>query len=781
MNSFRIKVLEILLLCLSVGWLCNASAPAYADQTRPLYATGDNLKRYYRGTVNQIQSVSGPIAPTYDSRGNLYVINSLANGTGGMSLGSAIIRIAPDGSMRTLTSAVPGASWLTCDRSDNLWVSSSGTGSSTRPLYKVTLAGEVSTFATIPANSQAVACDAVGNVYVKTAGTVYKVLSSGIVTTLGTFPDTNNLGNVGYGLIIDSNNNVYVPGVEVGNNTTTYPLYKLTPDGTRTTFVSLPSFVHGLTIDGANNIYAYVRNPQGNTFAPAVLKITPAGVQSVFANVPGPYAGAWDPEGLAYNGQDSVVVGNLASGSVQKLKADNSVSTLALGLGKTTGIVHNGYGTLYVVDNTNKRVVTLGPDGSIKQFASLPNAGSLQGMARDAAGNLYIADITNNLIDRVSPAGAVSIFLSGLAAPQSVAFDSMGDFYILSSSQIVRTNPDGSNPTLFASNLTNAYDIAFDLSDNAFVSTTTGTLNRITQAGVSSVYSSQSGNGLALDNNGDLYIATTTKVFLIPVTLSMSAVAGSTGANYLAIGQGVPNLMLQNTNTNQIALWNMATTTVLSGAFLSATPAAGYKIVGTGDFNHDGTPDIVFQNQTTNQIAVWYLQGNVVTGGELVTAQVGLDYKVVGVGDFNGDNNPDLVFQSQSTGAIVLWYMNGATFIGGAALPYTVAAGWSIVAVGDMDGDSNPDFVFQNQTSGQIVFWYMQNTVLKGGVSLNASPGSGWKVQGLGYIGAGVQNLIFQNQSSGQIAFWYMQNITYTGGGQVNVNPGTQWRVTNTH
>jgi len=84
-----------------------------------------------------------------------------------------------------------------------------------------------------------------------------------------------------------------------------------------------------------------------------------------------------------------------------------------------------------------------------------------------------------------------------------------------------------------------------------------------------------------------------------------------------------------------------------------------------GDFNGDGQPDIVMQNSVTNQVVVWYMNGVVVSGGGSTSIIPNAGWLVKGVADYNNDGQTDLVFQNSTTDQVVIWFMNGLTVIGG--------------------------------------------------------------------------------------------------------------------
>ena len=135
----------------------------------------------------------------------------------------------------------------------------------------------------------------------------------------------------------------------------------------------------------------------------------------------------------------------------------------------------NLYGTLYIVDTSNHRVLRLSPGGTLQTAAgngSPGNAGD-EGAARlaqldtpsacatDSAGNLFIADTANHAIRKVNPAGVISTVAGAgiagssgdegaataarLASPRGVVADDMGDIFIADTGnhRIRQVTPDG--------------------------------------------------------------------------------------------------------------------------------------------------------------------------------------------------------------------------------------------------------------------------------------------------------------------------------------------------
>jgi uncharacterized protein (TIGR03437 family) len=135
----------------------------------------------------------------------------------------------------------------------------------------------------------------------------------------------------------------------------------------------------------------------------------------------------------------------------------------------------NLYGTLYIVDTSNHRVLRLSPGGTLQTAAGNGSPGSAgdEGTARlaqlntpsacatDSAGNLFIADTANHTIRKVNPAGVIFTVAGAgiagssgdegaatgalLASPRGVVADDMGDIFIADTGnhRIRQVTPDG--------------------------------------------------------------------------------------------------------------------------------------------------------------------------------------------------------------------------------------------------------------------------------------------------------------------------------------------------
>jgi hypothetical protein len=203
-----------------------------------------------------------------------------------------------------------------------------------------------------------------------------------------------------------------------------------------------------------------------------------------------------------------------------------------------------------------------------------------------------------------------------------------------------------------------------------------------------------------------------------------------------------------------------------SYAFLNRTVAAGWNLVGMGDFDGNGVPDLVWQNASTRQVVVHYYGG---TGGAVYQGWNWLQqadvsgWHVAAVADFDGNGVPDLVWQNDSTGQVNVHYYGGAggiTYLGFKWLETSPTAliGWSVVGAADFDGNGVPDLVFQNNSSREVVAHYFSGV---GGATYvtfaELDPGvAGWTVTKVAdFNGDGVPDLVWQNDSTKQVVVHY--------------------------
>ena len=407
-------------------------------------------------------------------------------------------------------------------------------------------------------NPQGVAVDASGNVYVADTGNfrIRKVTPGGIITTVAGTGASGNSGNGGAatsakfispgGLAVDSNGNLYVSDagakqVRMINSAGT--IFAFAGSGTSGNLGDSGPAIsatlanpQGLSVDGAGNVYI------ADEAIARVRKVDVHGVITTYAGngVPG-YGGDSGPAVSAQLGEPVSVAADSAgglyiadlAGVVRFVNVASNISTVA---GSTSALPFSGDG---------------GP-AAIAAFATP------RGLARDGSGNLYIADWRGNRVRKMNSAGTVSTFagngsvgdagdgqpaISASVTPFVVTVDSTGNVYLADSGVIRKVNLSGVISTIAGTGVfgyngdnqpatsatLNSYlpGIAVDSHQNVFiadwlnqrvreVNATTGFITTVAGNGTpgyagdghaATSASLQEPAGLALDTNGNLYIA----------------------------------------------------------------------------------------------------------------------------------------------------------------------------------------------------------------------------------------------------------------------------------
>jgi hypothetical protein len=238
------------------------------------------------------------------------------------------------------------------------------------------------------------------------------------------------------------------------------------------------------------------------------------------------------------------------------------------------------------------------------------------------------------------------------------------------------------------------------------------------------------------------------------------------------------SLYLQDASTRKITVWSMSNSTLLDATEVSTIPAAGWKVVATGDFNSYSKTDLVLQNTSLSKIAVWYLNKAAVTGGAYVSAGLPSGWNVVAAGDFNADSKTDLVLQNTSTNVAAVWYLNGATVVGGQYTSVTPSAGWRVVCCGDFNNDGKTDLVLQNASTSKIAIWYLNGVTLASGAYLTVALPSGWSVVAASdFNGDGKRDLVLQNALDYRANLWHLNGASRIDELALSTTPPSGWRI----
>lgn len=190
-----------------------------------------------------------------------------------------------------------------------------------------------------------------------------------------------------------------------------------------------------------------------------------------------------------------------------------SGNTVASTLDKPYGLAMDSQGNFYTSDVSDGTILKTTPDGITTVFAS--GLSTPHGMAIDAFGNLFVA--TGTTITEVTAGGEVSTFDSGFSGVWDCAFDRNGNLYVdeFGLQKIYRYNGETGPRTLFATVTAGGahalYNLAFNLENDLFVSRgTNDDIIEVTQDGTQSIFESSGGQviGLAFDSSDNLYVTT---------------------------------------------------------------------------------------------------------------------------------------------------------------------------------------------------------------------------------------------------------------------------------
>ena len=212
-----------------------------------------------------------------------------------------------------------------------------------------------------------------------------------------------------YGIAVDPRGNAYVGQIQTGS------VYKITPQGTETTYFSDPAGPDALAMDPSGNLFVGFAG-DGN-----VLEIAPNGTQSTITTPFGfnPFGGlAVDPaDDLFLSG--SFFVLELTPGGTNTIEPkDTSPSALAV----------DPAGDLFILDTNANRVIEVTPHG--KQIVVASHLSSPDGVAVNSAGEVFIADTDANKVIETTPYGPKATIDSDLTSPNEVAVDPSGDVFI---------------------------------------------------------------------------------------------------------------------------------------------------------------------------------------------------------------------------------------------------------------------------------------------------------------------------------------------------------------
>jgi outer membrane protein assembly factor BamB len=229
-------------------------------------------------------------------------------------------------------------------------------------------------------------------------------------------------------------------------------------------------------IDSEGNVYATYSGRRGQKTPVSIYKVTPKGAVTPFVT------DIMNATGLAFSMNGDLFVSSRYEGNVYRVDRAGRTELYIEGMGIATGIALDHDGNLYVGDRSGS-IFKISPTKEIFVFATLEPSIAAYHLGFGFDDYLYVTGPTTSSFDsiyRVSPSGAVDRFFTGLGRPQGVAFDIEGHLYAVASYRgrrgIFRFR-DPKKPELMVAGLS-LVGLAFDMHENLMV-VDSGSLYRV--------------------------------------------------------------------------------------------------------------------------------------------------------------------------------------------------------------------------------------------------------------------------------------------------------------
>jgi IPT/TIG domain len=229
-------------------------------------------------------------------------------------------------------------------------------------------------------------------------------------------------------------------------------------------------------LDADGNIYATYSGRRGQKTPVSIYKVTPKGAVTPFVT------DIMNATGLAFSLTAELFVSSRNEGNVYRVDRAGRTELYIEGMGIATGIALDHDNNLYVGDRSGS-IFKISPDKEIFVFATLEPSIAAYHLAFGFDDYLYVAGPTTSSFDsiyRVSPSGEVGRFFTGLGRPQGLAFDIEGALYAVASYRgrrgIFRFR-DPKKPELVVAGLS-LVGLAFDQHQNLMV-VDSGSLYRV--------------------------------------------------------------------------------------------------------------------------------------------------------------------------------------------------------------------------------------------------------------------------------------------------------------
>jgi len=186
-------------------------------------------------------------------------------------------------------------------------------------------------------------------------------------------------------------------------------------------------------------------------------------------------------------------------------------------------------------------------------------------------------------------------------------------------------------------------------------------------------------------------------------------------------GDGVKDLVYRDSTTGGVILRLMdaaGQTTAIKT--LPAAPLETWALDAGGDVNGDGVADLLWRNLSSSRAYVWFLGagGRLQDQGYINANGTAAGWRIVGTGDFNADGRADIVWSNDLTGQRAVWLLNGRNVRGVTMFNHAPRdTAWIIESIEDLAGDGDDDLPWRNTKTGGTFGWLLTGTAVTGGLS----------------------------------------------------------------
>lgn len=266
-------------------------------------------------------------------------------------------------------------------------------------------------------------------------------------------------------------------------------------------------------------------------------------------------------------------------------------------------------------------------------------------------------------------------------------------------------------------------------------------------------------------------------------------------------GNGTADILWRNLASGDIAMWLMGkdpqtgVPTISGGTILNRAlgftlpTSSGWDVVGVNNVDGQFGADVLWKNRFSNQVALWTLSSTAILSATVLPIQPPLDYKIIGFVDVSGDGQADIVWRSDQRNQLAIWKMNGTTLVDSVA--YSVPSAYKVVAVKDLNGDGIADFLWRNTDNGQggTYGWLMgggnNGLAYKAALQLSFANGN-TPVVGAAYEVLGVHDFDGFNNTTSQILWrgqggdvyvWKMDGLTIVESKLLSSSTGSAWQL----